>query len=237
MRTYLPIRPLPQLLAALVVLCPLASAHADELNCPAFPEPDAKVQWVAPYLLYNGVPMSVKRFDSERSPAEILAFYRRLWAGGTAGPAAVEYPVAPWQNIAVARGKCFYTVQVQAAGRGSTGLLSMTEALDKPRIVDSEKVLPMMSGSKVVNDIEHRDDGKTARTLVLRNGFSAMSNADFYRRSLEDQGWRTVSSYQMTTSKGPGITLVMKRGLAEASLVITHKAGDTTILANLVDKP
>lgn len=227
-------------LAAAAAACSALSgaAVADELKCPAFPEPDnVRLEWVAPYMLYNGVPMSVKRFDSERKPSEILAFYRRAWAGSAAGPAAVEYNVEPWQNIAVARGKCFYTVQVQAAGRGSTGLLSVTEAIDKPRIVEADKVLPMMSGSTIINDIEHRDDGKHARTLVLKNGFSAESNADFYRRSLGDQGWSTISSYQMNTSKGPGITLVMKRGLAEASLVITRRGRDTTILANLVDKP
>lgn len=224
---------------ALLCLLPMLAvpACAEELNCPAMPEPDARLEWVAPYMLYNGVPMSVKRFDSERSVNDILAFYRRAWAGGSAGPAAVEYPVGPWKNIAVARGKCFYTVQVQADGRGSTGLLSVTEAVDKPRIVSSEKVLPMLSGSQVINDIEHRDGGKNARTLVVRNTFSAESNADFYRRTLEDQGWSTLSSYQMTTGKGPGITLVMKRGLAEASLVITRSGRDTTILANLVDKP
>ncbi len=214
-----------------------ATARADEIKCPPFPEPDAKLQWVAPYMLYNGIPMSVKRFDSEQRPADILAFYRRKWAAGPTGAAPVEYETGPWQNIAIARGKCFYTVQVQAAGRGSTGLLSVTEAEDRPRIVDSEKALPMMSGTRVINDIEHRDDGKNARTLLLLNTFSPETNADFYRRMLQDRGWQAISSYQMNTNKGPGITLVMKRGLAEASLVITRRGRETSILANLVDQP
>lgn len=222
---------------AAVALTLCVSAHADELNCPKFPEPEARLQWVAPYMIFNGVPMSVKQFDSERPPAAILAFYRRVWAAGPQGPAAVEGSVEPWQTISVARGDCFFTVQVQRAGRGSTGLLSMTEMREQPRIIDSDRALPMLSGSTVINDIEHRDEGKNARTLVLRNTFSPEANADFYRRSFEDKGWHTISSYQMTTKKGPGITVVMKRGLAEASLVITRQGRDTTILANLVDKP
>ena len=136
------------------------------------------------------------------------------------------------------RGKCFFTVQVQAAGKnGSTGLLSATQAPVRTRVIAPGKALPMMSGSTVINDIEHRDEGKMARTLLLSNAFSAESNASFYRQTLADQGWRTVSSYQMTTKKGPGITLVMKRGLAEASLVITRDGRNTTVLANLVDSP
>lgn len=217
-----------------------ASLHAEELNCPKFPEPKAKLEWVAPYMVYNGVPMSIKRFDSEQSAADILAFYRQAWKGGPAGSAPVENMVGPWQTIGVLRGKCFLSVQVQPAGAnstGSTGLLSMTESSDKARVIGEEKALPMLSGSKVINDIEHRDDGKTARTVVLSNTFSAETNAGFYRQSFTDQGWQAISSYQMNTSKGPGITLVMKRGLAEASLVITNRGQHTTVLANLVDKP
>lgn len=223
-----------------LLLCAALSADIDasELDCPRFPEPQAKLQWVAPYMIYNGVPMSVKRFDSEQRPADILAFYRRAWSGGPGGTAPVENTVGPWQTIAVVRGTCFFTVQVQASGNsGSTGLLSATQAPDKVRVVDSGKALPMMSGSTIINDIEHRDDGKAARTLLLRNSFSAESNADFYRQALADQGWKAVSSYQMTTKKGPGITLVMKRGLEEANLVITRSGTNTMVLANMVDKP
>ncbi|RJG05332.1 hypothetical protein D3870_04240 [Noviherbaspirillum cavernae] len=214
------------------------ASHAEEINCPHFPEPKAKVEWVAPYMVYNGVPMSIKRFDSEQPPADVLAFYRQAWKGGPAGTAPVENTVGVWQTIAVVRGNCFFTVQVQAAGKnGSTGLLSATQSSDKVRVIDKDKTLPMLSGSTILNDIEHHDSGKTARTVVLSNTFSPETNANFYRQTLADQGWQPVSSYQMNTRKGPGITIVMKRGLAEASLVITRSGQNTNVLANLVDKP
>jgi hypothetical protein len=220
---------------AVAALLP-ATLMAAELACPPFAEPKAKVQWVAPYMIYNGVQMSVKRFDSEHKPADVLAFYRQAWKA--AGPAAPqEYMAGQWQTIAAMRGKCFFTVQVQAAGNGSTGLLSATQPLDQPRVDDADRALPMMTGSTILNDIGHRDGGKEARTVLLRNGFSADSNADFYRQHLADQGWKVVASHAMTTKKGPGITLVMKRGVAEASLVITGNGRNTMVLANLVDKP
>lgn len=226
--------------AATVLVLGMAAAHAvaDKLDCPTFPEPKAKIEWVAPYMIFNGVPMSVKRFDSEQKPEAILAFYRAAWAASTGNQAAVENTLAPWQTIGAVRGKCFFSVQVQSAGlSGSTGLLSATQASDKPRIIAADKVLPMMSGSSVINDIEHRDPGKSARTLLLSNTFSAETNADFYRRTLTDQGWNILSSYQINTAKGPGITIVLKRQLAEANLVITRDGSNTMILANLVDKP
>ncbi|GGI18499.1 hypothetical protein [Oxalicibacterium faecigallinarum] len=224
----------------MLAMCGVSSlAFSDQLSCPAFVEPEkTKTEWVAPYMIFNGVPMSVKRFDSEQSPAAILAFYRRAWAQPAGQQQPVENDVPPWQTIGVVQGKCFFSVQVQTANlSGSTGLLSATQATDKPRIIPPEKALPMMTGSQVVNDIEHRDPGKTARTLLLSNTFSPETNADFYRRTLTDQGWKILNSYQMKTAKGPGITIVLKKQLAETNIVITREGSNTMILANLVDKP
>ena len=225
---------------SLLLMCSMPSmALADKLSCPAFIEPDkAKLEWIAPYMIFNGVPMSVKRFDSEQSPAAILAFYRRAWAQPAGQQQPVENDVPPWQTIGVVQGNCFFAVQVQSANlSGSTGLLSATQGTDKPRIIPAEKALPMMTGSQIINDIEHRDPGKTARTLLLSNTFSPEANADFYRRMLTDQGWKILSSHQMRTAKGPGITIVLKRQLAETNIVITREGSNTMILANLVDKP
>ncbi len=225
--------------AALAATCMLLtpSLRAEELDCPSFVEPSkAKLQWVAPYMMYNGVPMSIKRFDSEQKPEEILAFYRQAWRG--TGPAApVENTVEPWRTITAMRGRCFFTVQVQAAGPGSTGLLSATQAPGQTKVTPADKALPMMTGSTVLNDIDHRDEGKSARTILLSNGFSAETNAGFYRQNLADRGWKMVNSYQISTKRGPGITLVMKKGAAEASLVITREGQHTMVLANLVENP
>jgi len=232
--------PWPRLASAVIAAIALLPSclMAQELDCPGFAEPArARLQWVAPFMIFNGVPMSVKRFDSEQRPEEILAFYRQIWRGaGSAAP--VENTVEPWQVISVLRGKCFFTVQVQSAGRGSAGLLSATQAQgQQAKLTPPEKVLPMMTGSTVINDIEHRDEGKNARTILLANGFSAETNAGFYRQNLADRGWKMVNSYQMTTKRGPGITLVMKRGATEASLVITREGQNTMVMANLVDNP
>jgi hypothetical protein len=222
-------------LAALACALLARSVAAKDIDCPSFPDPKAKMQWVAPYMIYNGVPMSVKRFDSEQTPNDILTFYRQLWANANPALAPQEYMTGPWQTIAVMRGKCFYTVQVQSAGKGSTGMVSASQALDKP--IASAKPIPMMYGSNVINDIQHVDDGKNARTVLLSNGFSMDANADFYRKSFADQGWKLLSGAQVPTKKGPGITMVMKRDLAEVNLVITRSGQSTMVLATIMDNP
>lgn len=141
-----------------------AGVDAQQLDCPQMPRPEAKYQGVAETIVYNGLPMRIQRFDGKQPPAQVLTFYRRLWAGeGAAAP--LEYSTGKWQVISAARSGCFYTVQVQSGGEGSTGFLAVSGAPSGPR-TKVDKPLPMLIGSTLLNDIEHRDTGKTGRTLV-----------------------------------------------------------------------
>jgi len=224
-------------ITALAALLGVHGVFAGELGCPDMPLPHAKLQWVTQNMLYNNASMSVMRFDGEQKVADYLAFYRQAWHI-SGSPAPIEYSTGAWQVIATAQEKCFYTVQVQSAGlSGSTGLLTVTRALNKPRVLESGKSLPMMSGSTVLNDLGHNDDGRTARTIMLSNGFSTDANADFYRQSLGEQGWKTVSDNRMHTRNGPAAVIVMKREGAETSLVITRKGQTSIVLGNLIDNP
>lgn len=224
---------LAALLAAIFVSGAVTAASGKS-TCPAAPRVEATYQSVAESLVFNGLPMQIVRFDGKQTPAQVLAFYRRQWAGQ--GPAApMEYPVGKWQVISAARASCFYTVQVQPAAEGSTGFLAVSAAPATTGRV--ARPLPMLTGSSMVNDIEHRDPGKTGRTVMLVNGFSPEANAEFYRRRLGDEGWQPISDLQMKTAAGPGITLVMKREAAELSLVIARRGQTTSVLANLLDNP
>lgn len=225
---------IPRALAAMTLASVAAAAAAQPLACPQMPRPEGSYQWVAEAIVYNGLPMRIQRADGKQPPEQVLAFYRRQWSGD-AGLAPIEYTSGIWRVIAAARSGCFYTVQVQAAGAGYTGFLGVSGAPGPA--LKANKALPMLTGSTLVNDIEHRDPGKTGRTVVLNNGFSPQANADFYRRRLPDEGWQAVTDREMTTAKGPGITMVMKRDLAELSLVIARQGQTTTVLANFLDNP
>lgn len=225
---------LPPILAVAFFSGAAAAAAPETATCPAAPRVEAIYQGVAESLVFNGLPMRIVRFDGKQTPEQVLVFYRRQWAGQ--GPLApIEYPVGNWQVISAARAKCFYTVQVQPAAKGSTGFLAVSAAPAATARVT--KPLPMLTGSAVVNDIEHRDPGKSGRTVMLMNGFSPEANADFYRRRLGDEGWQPISDLRMKTAAGPGITLVMKREAAELSLVIARRGQATSVLANLLDNP
>lgn len=219
---------------------PLAAAQAAPnpvKQCAAFPTmKKMKVQSVAAEIDFNGIPMTLRRFDSEEEMAAIFAFYRQEWASvGQGGKPPVEYPLGEWQVIATLREPCFYTVQVKPKGRGSEGLLGLSAPPpDRPAIKEE---VPMLPGTRIVNDIAHNDAGKTARTLLLKNGFSADANADFYRRNLGDQGWKVLSRHQGAVRDTRADTMTLKQGPREVSVTISQTGRESSVLLNYVDQP
>jgi hypothetical protein len=227
------------LLAGLIAL-PVTMAQAAPnpvKQCASFPTmKKMKLQSVASEMDFNGIPMVLRRFDSEEDMEAVFAFYRKEWAGvGQGGKPPVEYPLGEWKVIATLREPCFYTVQVKASGRGSEGLLGLSAP--PPERTQVKEDVPMLPGTRVVNDIAHNDAGKTARTLLLKNAFSADANADFYRRNLGDQGWQVLSRHQGAVRDTRADNMVLKQGPREVSVTISQTGRESSVLINYVDQP
>ncbi len=221
-------------------MIPGALAAADPLaTCPEFPAPKkAKLQSVAERMEMHGMLMAIRRLESEEDTKTILAFYRAKWVATEKIPAPVEYPLGPWQVIASQRGECFYTVQVKAFGKNGTEALLGVTAGPAPATI--KEAVPMLPGSSVLNDLGHNDSGKTARTVLLRNGFSTATNADFYRRNLADQGWNLTNHYRMDNPQGSGDVVILRNGPRELSIAMTRDAKDarmSNVVLNYVDQP
>ncbi|HUO45191.1 MAG TPA: hypothetical protein VMT94_09835 [Burkholderiales bacterium] len=224
--------------AGFVLVLAAADAPADNDNCPPFPVPEGmQLKWVAPDMKFNGVPMQIREFNIDKSVDEVLSYYKQQWPARGKRPGAVEYPLGDWQVVAAPVERCFYTVQARTTGaHSSSGILAVTHPPSGP-VVQRGHDFPMMFGSKVVNDIDSVDGPKIARTLVLINQFSPQANADFYQRTLSQDGWQTVSSVPVPMPAGDGYMLVMQRGVSRADMSISRKDQDTTVLVNIVDKP
>lgn len=214
----------------------LVPAQDSEVRCPEFPVPDVgRVEWVAPNLRMNGIPMQIKELSTTLAPGQVLDFYKRKW--GATPPYYHEYETQDWKAIATLRQGCFYTAQVKSDGRGgSTGLLGVsTRPQGTPKTPGAG--FPAMGGSHVVNDIDHYDGGKTGRTILLENSSSPEANANFYRRTLAADGWVAIVDRAVTTGRGMSHVLVLKRGHNEANMTISPGGEGTTVLATMIDRP
>lgn len=223
-------------LCALPFSAAQAASHPIK-QCAAFPSmKKMKVQSVAADMDFNGIPMAIRHFDSEEDMEAVLSYYRGEWAGkGQNGRSATEYPLAEWKVIAVLREPCFYTVQVKPKGKGSEGLLGLSAL--PPDTTPVKEEVPMLPGTRVVNDLTHNDAGKSARTLLLKNGFSADANADFYQKNLGDLGWKVLSNYSGAQHDTRANTMVLKQGVREVSVTILQTGRESSVLLNYVDQP
>lgn len=217
-------------------ICTAAIAQEKALPCPEFPTPHVgQLQWVAENMRLNGVPMQIKELTTEQTPQQVLAFYKRRW--GDSPPYFHEYEVSGMPVIATLRNGCFYTVQVQSYGRGAKALLGISTKPEGGQFKAPGAGFPNMAGSKVLNDIDHFDAGKTGRTILLTNSYSPDANLNFYRRTLADDGWSAVIDRPVEGNKGISHVLVLKRGYHEANLTISPGQAGTSVLATFVDKP
>jgi hypothetical protein len=221
-------------LAALGVAGP-AFAQGRDIRCPEFPVPEGKLEWVAPNMRMNGIPMQIKELTTGLAPRQVLDFYKRTW--GATPPYYHEYDTQDWKAIATLRQECFYTVQVKSAGRGGTTALLGVSTRPQGTVRGAGAGFPAMGGSRVVNDIDHYDGGKTGRTLLLGNSHSPEANAHFYRRTLAAEGWVPIVDRAVPTGRGMSHVLVLKRGHHETNMTISPGGEGSTVLATMVDRP
>ncbi len=202
------------------------------LAAPKFPPPPgSKIGLIAESMVFNGIEMDVRQFNSKRSVEDVLEFYREYWPAGTEKqPGYTETDaLEPWQLITRVEDGYLMTVQVTAAGRrGSTGLLGMSKLPNPEKLPKLGKNIPKMSGSRVFNDIKTKDPGKNGRTVALLNDFTVENNANFYRDYYTGHGFgldmdKTVSGgdshAQRFSKRGQVVTIVINK-TAEGTVVV-----------------
>ncbi|MCK9382145.1 MAG: hypothetical protein M0P95_13925 [Sulfuritalea sp.] len=217
----------------LAVLPPQASAG---IGCDPLGYPEgAQVVVVADNLLFNGVPMANWELRWRESPERLRAFYRSGWEAR--GDRVVETEFGGWKTVATRDGECFYTVQTKAAAGGTYALIGVTRPPANAVQAQPGAGFPMLSGSKVVNDLQHKDKIRNARTLLLANSFSIDANASFYRNAMSGQGWAPTFDRAVRTERGESHVLIWKRGAEEASMTIGNGLLGSSVAVNFVDRP
>ncbi len=198
------------------------------------PPPDAYVEVIAPSVTSRGVTMHIRRIEVEAGIEVVLSFYRELW-----GDTAKETHMPPWRMIGRIDDGYYHNVQLQTRGEMTWGYLSTSNLPAQVRKNKPQPVLtrffPMMNGSTVIDDQVHEDPGKTGRVIILVNSFSVKSNHNFYRRHFQAKGWTIVMDEQ-TEPRGKSYAMHANLGSKSVSMTIAQQDGQTTIVANEVQR-
>lgn len=219
------------LLGIMSLLAGVAAAKSK----PDFPVPPAAtVTWVGDDIVWNGIPMSVRKFTSSKSQLEIREFYKEQWKSPVAKglPGFIE-DVIPGAWL-ISRMEDGYLMTVQIKTSGSTwGYLGITELDDISEAHEPGKGFPRMSGSEVMNEVKHNDPYRDARTVLLVNNYSVPSNVEYYRSHYEGHGW-SVAMDQGDDSGSTHTLMLTNRG-SEVSLTVVKTNQGSQIVANIVE--
>lgn len=182
---------------------------------------------LADEIYVNGVALRIRHFTSRLSTREVLSFYRNKWKDKFA-----ESVSGPWQQISRIDEKYFITVQVQDKGySGSQGRISVSEAPKKKPIVGKD--VPMMNGTKILNEVITKDKYTISTVILLLNNFTIEDNMTFYKELYTQTGWKIVMSKDLQEQ---GISLVFKRERDEVTITVNKISEGTSILMSKVEK-
>lgn len=227
----LSVRVLALLLACLMPAGIVRAGGWPEMEAP----PRARVQAVAEDMKYNGVPMRIRKFTSDASAESVLAFYRQRWNEG-AKLKPVLNTLGEWQIIGRQSGDYYQTVQVKPReSGGSEGLLGATKLPSLTERPNVDTNFPRMPGTQVISDVDSSDDGRVAKTLILKNDHSVTSNVSFYQSTMPTQDWRQNLGFGRNQNNHSSQALYFERRKESANVTINHDPkGGTMVVINIV---
>lgn len=163
-----------------LVLWGAACAHAGDA-WPVIPVPPHVYTFsVGEQLTSNGMPMRVKGFVSgDRSSADIAEWFRKNLGGPL-----VEDRRAEKLILGRAQDGYYLTVQIEPAGKGSKGLLAVSDvrSMNESRArqaSDTRRILDRWpSGSKLISHLTSDEGGLVMTQLTVANGHSPELNRD-----------------------------------------------------------
>jgi len=197
---------------------------------------------VAPSLVYNGLAQNFKKISSVESKEAIVKAYVEKWRHSQKEPFdAKVVDGGRWLIVSKVIGTCFHTLQLDKGAYNASGYLSTLNIdIDKNAApVDLGKHVPKLYGSKVVSDLTHADPGKKARTTMIANQFSPDANADFYLKTIGEDGWRVMSDHSvpMKNRAKASRALTFNKDHESQIIVSTEGPQGSNVLIQWMEKP
>lgn len=212
------------LLAAAVLVVGLAPAvraerltrvTADLLDLAAPPQGEA--QWIARSMRMNGLPMTLKAFESRLSPDAVLSHYESQLKSSSSNEARRSFN-APWQVLMLKSREHFITVHARAVSRGSEGTILVSAAL-APATLRLQTNFPRPPSTRIVNLQQYDDSGMESEHIGLSSNRTPFAEAQAYSELLIRSGW-TVLDTRPTHETHRGFVLEAQRQVEHALLVI-----------------
>ncbi|GFE89754.1 hypothetical protein [Steroidobacter agaridevorans] len=183
--------------------------------------PQGSTQWIARNMRMNGLPMSLKTFESRLSPDAVLAHYESELR--SSGSHDVRRSVnSSWQVLLLKSRDHFITVHARRAASGSEGTILVSPALD-PGGLKLQTDFPRPSTARIVNLQQYDDSGMQSEHISLSSERAPFIEAQAFSQLLITNGWNIIDT-RPTRESYRGFVLEAQRQAEQALLVIIPDA-------------
>lgn len=214
-----------------IIVMPLCIYISNASAARDFPVPKYfEISDVSPDTTTYGMNFNIRKFETREQASTVVDFYQQKW-----GEQAVVTEYGQWTMVGKNTGKQFYNVQVQTGVSGSWGYLSISDLPERIEKEDYElpgqRRFPHMSGSRILNDKQHKDIGKSARTILLVNNFSVSANGQYYLNYYQGKKWSLLADNK--NSKMHTRVMTFQKGSKVVTLTIAKVEKHTNVVANI----
>lgn len=179
----------------------------------------------------NGLPMTLKAFESRLSPEAVLAHYESQLKSSGSHETRRQLK-SPWQVLMFRSHDHFITVHARAANVGSEGTILVSPALD-PALFRVRTEFPRPPTARIVNLQQYDDAGMQSEHISLSSDRAPFVEAQAFSQLLIREGW-TMTDTRPTHETHRGFVLEAQREAEHAMLVIlpdaAHPAGTAIVI-------
>lgn len=161
------------------------TAQLPDIDAP----PQGQAQWVARSMRMNGLPMTIKAFQTTMGTDEVLNFYEHWWAG----KALAQYSRSKqgeWRILGIHSDKYAITIEVRKTLGGAEGTIAVSPKLGKVERVAT--TFPHPVSATLLNLQEYDDDGIEAEYISMSSARSVSAEAHDFASLLEREGWQLI---------------------------------------------
>jgi hypothetical protein len=188
-----------------------------ELDAP----PQGSAQWIARSMRMNGLPMTLKVFQSRLSPEGVLAHYEsKLQSLGSHETRRMVN--GPWRVLMFKSHDHFITIHARPTLGGCEGTILVSPAL-APAELQIRTAFPRPATTRIVNLQQYDDAGMQSEHISLSSERTPFVEAQAFSQLLDLEGWTLIST-RPTQETHRGFVLEAQRDAEHALLVILPDA-------------
>ena len=176
----------------------------------------------------NGLPMTIKVFESRLTPDAVLSHYESF-VKASGSHESRRTTNAPWQVLMLRSPDHFITVHARAVAHGSEGTILVSPALE-PASLRMRSDFPRPSSTRIVNLQQYDDDGVQSEHISLSSTRASFAELQDFSQLLIGEGWSVVDT-RPTLEVQRGFVLEVQRQAEHALLVFVPNAAQPTTTA------